>query len=123
MGQVALRIGNAEREQAVAALAEHYSAGRLETDEYTERVGRAYAARYHADLDALFADLPPLAPPAPAQLPARPRDASRALRVVLIVALIAACAVWVQLTRVPPFFVFPLVWFVLIRGRRNGYRW
>jgi hypothetical protein len=52
------RIGNVERQQAMDALDVHMSAGRLEPDEYGERVGRASVARTTADLEPLFTDLP-----------------------------------------------------------------
>ena len=62
-----LRIGNAEREKAATELGEHLAAGRLDADEYTDRVGKVYAARTAGDLAPLFADLPTLqqAPPPP----------------------------------------------------------
>ncbi|ADB30851.1 protein of unknown function DUF1707 [Kribbella flavida DSM 17836] len=53
-----VRIGDKEREDAVKRLGEHYEAGRLSTDEHTERVGQALQAKTAADLAALFADLP-----------------------------------------------------------------
>ncbi len=53
-----LRIGDAERDAAVAALGEHYAAGRLTREEFDDRAGRATAARFDADLAPLFADLP-----------------------------------------------------------------
>ena len=52
------RIGTAERQQAMDALDVHLSAGRLDPDEYGERVGRASVARTAADLEPLFVDLP-----------------------------------------------------------------
>lgn len=55
---VPTRIGNVERQQAMDALDVHMSAGRLDPDEYGERVGRASVARTTADLEPLFADLP-----------------------------------------------------------------
>jgi hypothetical protein len=58
-----IRIGNAEREQAVKALGDHFAQGRLEPDEFEERMTAAYAARTAADLDRLFDDLPRAAPP------------------------------------------------------------
>ena len=58
------RVGNAEREQAIALLAEHWRAGRLDPAEHERRVTKARQAVTKADLDALFADLP-LAGPAP----------------------------------------------------------
>jgi hypothetical protein len=57
-----IRIGAAEREAAIAALGEHMAAGRLEPDEYGDRVAQASIARYEADLAPLFADLPALVP-------------------------------------------------------------
>lgn len=74
-----IRIGNQEREAAVSALGEHFAHGRLEADEFDERVSAAYAARSSADLDRLFDDLPrppaPPPPPPPAPLPAPPAPA------------------------------------------------
>jgi hypothetical protein len=58
-----IRIGNAEREQAVKALGDHFAQGRLEPEEFEDRMTAAYAARTAADLDRLFDDLPRPAPP------------------------------------------------------------
>jgi len=60
-----IRIGTAEREQAVKALGEHFAQGRLEPAEFEERMTAAYAARTAAELDRLFDDLPS----APGQYP------------------------------------------------------
>ena len=56
------RIGFAERDEAVAQLQEHHAAGRLDADEFDERMSRALQARTVADLVPLFADLPRTAP-------------------------------------------------------------
>ncbi len=53
-----LRVGDADRERLIEELHEHTVAGRLTADEFEERVGAAYKACTHADLDALRADLP-----------------------------------------------------------------
>ncbi len=78
---VSPRIGTAERQEAMDALDAHLNAGRLDPDEYGERVGRASVARTVADLEPLFVDLPaphapssvsrsqPGPPPAPASAP------------------------------------------------------
>jgi TM2 domain-containing membrane protein YozV len=58
-----IRIGNVEREQAVKALGDHFAQGRLEPDEFEERMTAAYAARTAEELDRLFDDLPRSAPP------------------------------------------------------------
>ncbi len=52
------RIGDAERNEAVSRLGEHYEAGRLSADEHSERVDQALRATTQNDLDALFTDLP-----------------------------------------------------------------
>ncbi|HEY2282171.1 MAG TPA: DUF1707 domain-containing protein [Solirubrobacteraceae bacterium] len=53
-----MRVGDADRERLIEELHEHTVAGRLTTDELEERIGAAYNASTHADLDALRADLP-----------------------------------------------------------------
>ncbi|HEU0214632.1 MAG TPA: DUF1707 domain-containing protein [Jiangellaceae bacterium] len=55
---VPLRIGDAERDRAVAALGDHYAAGRLTAEEFDDRSSRAWQARTAEDLAPLFADLP-----------------------------------------------------------------
>jgi len=112
-GQLAstIRIGTAERERAAADLGEHLSAGRLSTEEFDERVQQTYAARTAAELAPLFRDLPELRP-----APSKRRFDRRPL---LILGLVAATIAWVAFLHVPPFFLFPLVWF-LLAGRRFG---
>jgi hypothetical protein len=70
-----LRIGDAEREQAAAELAEHYAQGRLTPEEHGERLDRIWAARTRGDLAPVFADLPGRYAPPAAAFPAyaRPR--------------------------------------------------
>lgn len=58
MSEERLRISDAEREQAAAALGEHYAQGRLTTEEHAERLDRIWAARTRADLGPVFGDLP-----------------------------------------------------------------
>ena len=62
-GGDALRIGTAEREDAMRVLGEHFAAGRLQIDEYEQRVGAVTTAVTRGDLRALFADLPAPYPP------------------------------------------------------------
>jgi hypothetical protein len=74
-----VRIGTSEREDAVRALAEHMTAGRLDISEYDQRCALAAAAKTRAELAAIFDDLPepnpmrdvaPIVPtPAPATTP------------------------------------------------------
>jgi hypothetical protein len=120
-----LRVGDAERQQAVSALGEHFAAGRLDQDEYDTRVQAAYASRTRVDLQGLFGDLPEPAPFRP--LPAagwregrvardrrRPRPVLAGVPVfpVLIVLAVVASA----LLRFPVFPIVLFLWFGL--GRR-----
>jgi DUF1707 SHOCT-like domain len=57
-GDSGQRVGNAEREAAIAALNQHWQAGRLDPSEHERRTTAAYAAVTRGDLDALLADLP-----------------------------------------------------------------
>ncbi len=52
------RVADADRDRAVAQLREHVVDGRLTLDEFSERVGRALAARTQGDLSAVMTDLP-----------------------------------------------------------------
>lgn len=70
-----LRIGDAEREQALRALGEHMSAGRLDIDEYGDRSARVSSARTRNDLVALFTDLPAPRPSFRTATPAVPDPA------------------------------------------------
>jgi hypothetical protein len=55
---VRMRAGDTDRQAAVDALTEHFTAGRLTASEYDDRVRQAYASTYLDELPALFADLP-----------------------------------------------------------------
>lgn len=66
-----LRASDAERDAVAAELGEHLKDGRLQPDEFDERVGRAVNARTRGELDGLLSDLPR---PVPAPPPAPPRE-------------------------------------------------
>jgi Domain of unknown function (DUF1707) len=53
-----MRVSDADRDRAIAELSEHYQAGRITTEEFEDRSGRALQARTTADLADLFTDLP-----------------------------------------------------------------
>ncbi|WP_278315378.1 DUF1707 SHOCT-like domain-containing protein [Lolliginicoccus levis] len=70
-----VRIGHAERQAALDALAEHFSEGRLTLPEFDERTARAAAALTRAELEPLFDDLPALgSTTAVPAVPAAPQD-------------------------------------------------
>jgi hypothetical protein len=60
-----LRASDAEREDVIARLREHATAGRLDVDELEQRISAVYAARTHGELAVLERDLPRLALPRP----------------------------------------------------------
>src|SRR5260221_10872032 len=62
-----LRIGDAEREAAAAALREHFAQGRLTLEEFQHRLAAVFAAKTDRDLAAIGADLPHVAAPQPAR--------------------------------------------------------
>jgi hypothetical protein len=53
-----MRIGDADRDGLVAALREHFTAGRLSMDELDRRLGVVLAAEYADEAAAVFTDLP-----------------------------------------------------------------
>ncbi|WP_233427842.1 DUF1707 SHOCT-like domain-containing protein [Actinokineospora spheciospongiae] len=96
-----MRVGNAEREDALRLLGEHMSAGRLDVDEYGERTARVTTAKTRGELVALFSDLPAPKPSfltaPPAAMPPPPpvrwervRRSSGALVPVVVLGVIAA---------------------------------
>lgn len=120
-----LRVGDAERHQAVSALGEHFAAGRLDQDEFDTRVQVAYAARTRVELRGLFGDLPEPAPFRPLPAPGfddgrvardrrrrRPALAGVPVFPILIVLAIVASA----LSHFPVFPIVLFLWFGL--GRR-----
>ncbi|NGN93874.1 DUF1707 domain-containing protein [Nocardioides sp. KC13] len=84
-----LRVSEADREEASARLAEHYSTGRLSDDDYYERLDAVWSAKVRADLEMLFTDLPRTTPQ-PAQVVRRPRrDRPRAFPLIACFLLVA----------------------------------
>ncbi len=122
-----LRVGDAERDAAVSALAEHYAAGRLDQEEYDERSDQALSARTDADLGTLFVDLP--SPGTAEQSAVQPsRRRARRLRAPPLPALlflVLAVALVAVLPGPPwPLFVIGWLWFFGAFGRRwpHGHR-
>lgn len=108
----AMRIGDADREEAVALLGEQYALGRLSKDEYDERSDAAWSARTQGDLAPLFADLPLRRP---AATPPEPRRRGPRLPVPLIALLVLVFFVAV-VKNLPILLLLLLLWFFV--GRR-----
>lgn len=111
-----VRIGDTERERAQAALSDHYAAGRLDHDEYSERLDRIWAARTQAELAPVFADLPQPAQSRPATAPrGGTRRPGRRMPAPLLVLLVVLGAVAVA-THLPLILIGLGVWFFFVRG-------
>ena len=111
-----LRIADSDRERAMADLAMHYADGRLDHEEYDERLDAIWTARTRADLAVLFSDLPrPAVTSPPARTPQQ-RD-RRGFRLPLLPVL-ALLVVLSMITNAPVWLlIFPLMFF---QGRRHG---
>jgi hypothetical protein len=53
-----MRASDRDRDRTAELLREHHAAGRLDADEFAERLDKTYQARTIGDLDELIADLP-----------------------------------------------------------------
>jgi len=89
-----LRIGDAERDAAMAQLREHFVAGRLTFDELSERIDGTLIAKTQRQIDRLLADLPrpPKVTPAEPVLPVPAPDPGRFL---VLAMLLFALATWI----------------------------
>jgi len=67
-----LRVSDIERDQVATELGEHFQAGRLDQDEFDERLTLALKAKTRSDLARLMTDLPSVSKPPSPQLPAPP---------------------------------------------------
>ncbi len=112
-----MRVSDAERQAVADRLAEHFSSGRLDQEEFDERVSRAMSAKTRADLNGLFDDLPEAGRPGQAWtgqpwtgLPetGAPAGACAQRRRFRHPVLLAAFIILVALTA--GHIVFPLLW-------------
>jgi hypothetical protein len=76
-----IRASDADRDAVLSDLSEHFQAGRLTSEEFEDRAGRALAARTWGELRDLLRDLPstrpgPRAPVAAASPAVRPERSS-----------------------------------------------
>ncbi|HEX6358500.1 DUF1707 domain-containing protein [Actinophytocola sp.] len=120
----AIRVSDSEREDALAKLGEHMSAGRLDIDEYGERSAKVATAKTRGELLGLFGDLPEPKPtfgqPVPRPAGAPPRPKTTAEKVVPIVAVVLICGVFAALKL--PFFIPFLILFLVINNGRGHHR-
>src|SRR3954465_15778201 len=84
-----LRVGDAEREAGGDILRREHLAGRIDSDEFDERVTRSLTAKTYIELDRLIQDLPGSAPD-PRRPSAVPWRRPRALPYAFLPFLLAA---------------------------------
>ena len=115
--QAQLRIGDAERDRAVAALGDHFAAGRLTNEEFEQRMEQAIKARFNEDLEPLFADLPRTVEPEPATTSNHRSDFNLAWSAMLWMApLIVLFAIVAAVVLSAPWLVWIFLWVFLISG-------
>jgi hypothetical protein len=68
MGREEMRAGDADRQAVADRLKAALDEGRLDLNEYDERLQRTYAAKTFADLNGLLDDLPGTVPPQRSQM-------------------------------------------------------
>ncbi|RIQ23163.1 DUF1707 SHOCT-like domain-containing protein [Jiangella rhizosphaerae] len=127
MSGPAFRVGDAERDAAVAALGEHFAAGRLTKDEFDERSGRAWSARYAGDLDELFTDLPqPVAVRSEVRPQVRARGPRSRMLFTLPLAMMAFGGLLFLIVSTAPWLLFVFGMLFLFGGppwRRRRWHW
>ena len=118
-----IRIGDAERERATQRLNDHFAAGRLDHEEFNERLDAIWSARTRADVDQLFLDLPWVTARTAVVTPAKPSIPGR--RLIPQVPGILALAVLVTVVMVGGgrfVLLLAVLWFVFLRPRRQPRR-
>lgn len=117
-----VRIGDAERDQAVSTLGDHFAAGRLTRDEFDTRVDQAMAARFDGDLKPLFADLPrPVSIPAPVAAGAVPMRTAGPLLALWLMPFLLVSAVVTAVALGAPWMLWMFFWVAVMApvwGRR-----
>jgi Domain of unknown function (DUF1707) len=123
--RVPMRIGDAERDRAIASLGDHFAAGRLTAEEFDQRMDQALKARFNEDLEPLFADLPRTVEPDVQSNSNRRPDLHLAWSAMLWMApLIVIFAVVAAVVLSAPWLVWVFLWVFLITGlfrRRRRY--
>jgi len=123
--RVPVRIGDAERDRAIASLGDHFAAGRLTAEEFDQRMDHALKARFNEDLEPLFADLPRTVEPDAQSNSNRRPDLHLAWSAMLWMApLIVIFAVVAAVVLSAPWLVWIFLWVFLITGlfrRRRRY--
>ena len=115
--QAQVRIGDAERDRAVAALGDHFAAGRLTNEEFEQRMEQAIKARFNDDLEPLFVDLPRTVEPHVEPKSQQHSDIPLAWAAMFWLApLFVITAVVAAVVLTAPWLVWIFLWMFLITG-------
>ncbi|HEY0238515.1 MAG TPA: DUF1707 domain-containing protein [Friedmanniella sp.] len=118
-----VRIGDAERDEALDKLGDHFAAGRLTREELDERTEKAMGARFDRDLEPIFSDLPDRSRAVVARRSRPQRSTVVPVAVMALVPLLVLAVVALVVLH-PPVLVGPLIWLLVLSGmgRRHHYR-
>jgi hypothetical protein len=116
----ALRASDTERSATAELLRRHHVEGRLDNDEFEERIERCYAAKTRGELDALTIDLPR---PEHLQLPAPRRQRRPPRPLAAFVAIAALVAVTLTTDAEVLWLLWPLAFFGFGAFRRGRGCW
>jgi len=118
-----VRIGDAERDEALDKLGDHFAAGRLTRDELDERSETAMQARFDSDLEPLFQDLPDRNREVVARRERPRRNVGLSTTVMVLVPLLVI-AITASMVLHGPIFFGPVIWLLVLSGmgRRHHHR-
>jgi DUF1707 SHOCT-like domain len=115
--KVPLRIGDVERDRAIASLGDHFAAGRLTAEEFDQRMEQALKARFNSDLEPLFVDLPQTAEPKVEPRSSQRSDLHLAWSAMLWLApILVLCAVVAAVLLSAPWLVWMFFWMFMVTG-------
>jgi hypothetical protein len=123
-----IRVGDAERDQAVGSLREHYAQGRIDAAELDERLSAALVARTRGELARLFTDLPGERRSAPVRSAAydpwrltRRLFAAAPVVAAIVMGLVILAVIWAAVV-VGGFLLWLLfAWWLIARASGRGY--
>lgn len=119
-----LRVSDQEREEAASDLRDHFAAGRLSSDELSDRLDAVYAAQTASELAGLRVDLPDLRP---VKRSADPRRALARRRIYqdaggVVIANVGCVGVWAASGAHGAFWPAWIMLLSALRLGRDGWR-
>ncbi|WP_308257458.1 DUF1707 SHOCT-like domain-containing protein [Pseudonocardia lacus] len=113
-----LRAGDADRERVLDRLRAAHVEGRLDVEEFDERIRATLAARTYGELAALTSDLPPAAAPPAVPVAMSPEDDAagefRSGVAAWAAASVTTMAIWAISCVASGLFIYP--WFLWVAG-------